>query len=264
MSLTLVTWNVNSIRVRLEHLQRLVAAVEPDVVCLQETKVHDSAFPAEGVRALGFRHLWLNGEKGYNGVAVLARRPFADAWRIRWCGRDDSRHAAVRLADGPEVHVFYVPKGGHEPDAQASGKFAHKLDFLAEMRAWAAEQAKGNRPAVVVGDLNVAPLETDVWNHKRLRRYVGHTPGECERLTAVQEAGGFTDAERAIVPAEERLYTWWGYRYPQAFAKDYGWRLDHVWLAPPLAAHLRTMQVRRDVRGWPRPSDHAPVIVELG
>ncbi len=264
MGLRLVTWNVNSIRVRLEHLARLVRETRPDVVCLQETKVRDEDFPAARVRALGFPHLWLAGEKGYNGIAVLSRRAIVDGWRLSWCGRDDRRHAAVRLSDGLDVHVFYVPKGGHDANPEASETFAHKLAFLVEMRAWALDERRRARPLALLGDLNVAPLERDVWNHQRIKRYVGHTPVECERLLAVQEAGGFVDAERRFVPPDQPLYTWWGYRYPQAFAKDYGWRLDHVWLTPPLAERLRAVRVRREVRGWPRPSDHAPVVVDLG
>lgn len=263
MALRIVTWNVNSVRVRLEHLERLVGMAVPDVVCLQETRVADAAFPRERVQALGFPHVYTNGEKGRNGVAILSRPAFTRAWRLHWAGRGDSRHAAVALDEGPEVHTFYVPKGGHEPDPEASEAFAHKLAFLDDMRDWAREQGRRARPIVLTGDLNVAPLEADVWNSKRLRRNVGHTPVEARRLLAVQRAGGFLDAERAVVPPDEPLFTWWGYRHPQAFARDRGWRLDHVWLTPPLARRLAGMEVWRLVRGWPRPSDHAPVVVDL-
>ena len=120
------------------------------------------------------------------------------------------------------------------------------------------------RPLVLLGDLNVAPLETDVWNHKRLLRSVGHTPVESEHMARLLAAGGFIDAERHFVPPEEPLFTWWGYRFPQAFERDYGWRLDHVWITPPLASALRSVTVYREARGWPQPSDHVPVILNLG
>lgn len=259
----LITWNVNSIRIRLENLARLVKETRPDVVCLQETKVDDESFPFEEVREMGFTHIAVRGEKGYNGVAILSRRPFEAEHRISWWGRDDSRHLAVRLPDAFDLHVFYVPSGGPTPDVETNEKFAHKLGFLGEMAQWARDERVDGRKLAIVGDLNVAPLETDVWNHQRIKRQVGHTPLECEHMAALREAGGFTDVGRHFVPPEEFLFTWWGYRHPQSFAKNYGWRLDHVWVTPPLADHLKGHEVKSDTRAWPRPSDHVPVVVDF-
>lgn len=117
--------------------------------------------------------------------------------------------------------------------------------------------------AVVVGDLNIAPLETDVWSHKALLKVVSHTPVEVEGLRRVQAAGGWIDAMRDHTPPSEKLYTWWSYRSPDWQAADKGRRLDHVWLSPDLRGHLRAVTVTREARGWDRPSDHVPVMAEL-
>ncbi len=266
MSLRIATWNVNSLRQRLDHLARFAAEAAPDVICLQETKVTDEEFPQVEVRTLGYPHLLIHGQKGYNGVAILSRVAFLDQDTKVWCGKDDRRHATVTLDRGPdglELHNFYVPSGGPTPDPEANDKFAHKLDFLTEMADWARDTGLGERAAILVGDLNVAPLETDVWNHKRLLRSVGHTPVESERFARLIEAGGLIDVGRHFVPATEPLYTWWGYRFPQAFAKNYGWRLDHVLATPPLGAALGGFRVVRDTRTWERPSDHVPVVLDI-
>jgi len=263
MTLRLATWNVNSLRKRTAHLARFVAEARPDVICLQETKVSDAAFPHDEIAALGYPEVVIHGQKGYNGVAILSRRPLAKRDKRVWCGRDDRRHLCVRLADGLEVHNFYVPSGGPTPDRAANEKFAHKLDFLTEMADWAARSRIARRNAVLLGDLNVAPLETDVWNHKRLLRSVGHTPVESEHMARLHAAGPLIDVGRHFVPAEQPLYTWWGYRFPQSYQRDYGWRLDHILASPKLAGALKAFRVHRETRTWEQPSDHVPVVLDL-
>ncbi len=262
MGLRIATWNVNSLRQRLAHLARFAEAHAPDVICLQETKVDNALFPEEAVAATGYPHILRNGQKSYNGVAILSKRPFATGGQERWCGKDDCRHLVARF-DDLELHNFYVPSGGDRPDPEANDKFAHKLQFLEEMADWARQARVRERKVVLVGDLNVAPLENDVWNHKRLVRSVGHTPGESALMAALNEAGPFIDVPRHFVPPERPLYTWWGYRYPQAFAKDYGWRLDHVLASEKLGDRLARLTIARETRGWERPSDHVPVLLEL-
>jgi exodeoxyribonuclease-3 len=262
VSLRIATWNVNSLRRRLDHLARFAEAEKPDVICLQETKVSDEEFPRDAILALGYPHIHRHGQKARNGVAILSRQPFESETTLNWCGREDRRHACVRLAGGLEIHDFYVPAGGAKPDPEANDKFAHKLQFLDEMAAWAKSDL-ADRKAVLVGDLNVAPLETDVWNHKQLVRSVGHTPVESARMAALLEAGGLIDAPRRFVPADRPLFTWWGYRFPAAFEKDYGWRLDHILVTPALGDQIRDCRVLRDTRAWPEPSDHVPVILDL-
>ena len=242
MTLRIATWNVNSLRQRLDHLARFTEDSKPDILCLQETKVTDEAFPKDFVRDLGYKHLVVHGQKSYNGVAICSRLPFAAEERRIWCGIDDRRHVAIRLADGLEIHNFYVPSGGPTPNPETNDKFAHKLKFLTEMAEWTQRDGLSDRRAVIVGDLNVAPLENDVWNHKKLLRSVGHTPVESAHMERLWKAGGLLDVPRHFTPAPAPLYSWWGYRYPQSVAKDYGWRLDHVLVTPPLAGSIEALQ----------------------
>lgn len=263
--LRIATWNINSVRLRLPLLRDLVAALEPDVLCLQETKCPDEAFPHEGIAALGFAHRLVRGMKGYNGVAILSKRPILLRGEDPdWCGKGDCRHlgAALDAPGGPiELHNFYIPAGGDIPDRAQNPKFAHKLDFVAEGTAWSA--ARPAQRAILVGDLNIAPLEHDVWSHKQLLDVVSHTPAETEALTRWQQAGAWHDALRHFVPAEEKLYTWWSYRARDWRATDRGRRLDHIWVSPDLAGALRRHVVLKDARDWTQASDHVPVMVEL-
>jgi len=259
------TWNINSLRLRLPLLKELIASLDPDVICLQETKVPDELFPREPLVELGYPHIAFRGMKGYNGVAILSRRPIA-ALEIApdWCGKGDCRHVAVTLdvKGGPmELHDFYVPAGGDIPDRAQNEKYGHKLDFIAETRNWFAARS-GLKRAVLVGDLNIAPLEHDVWSHKQLLNVVSHTPPETEGLTAWMGAG-FTDAVRHFVPESEKLYTWWSYRNRDWRASNRGRRLDHIWVTPDLQGKLKRQTVLTDARDWTQASDHVPVCVEL-
>ena len=259
----LVSWNINSVRLRLDNVRRLLAEWQPDILCLQETKTPDELFPREAFAALGYPHMLVHGMKGYNGVAILSRLPLSAPATRSWCAREDCRHAVVELPQGIELHNIYVPAGGDLPDPAANPKFAHKLAFLDEVTAWFAGRRAIDRPAIAVGDLNIAPLETDVWSHKQLLSVVSHTPVEVERLARLQEAGGFLDAVRHFVPPRERLYTWWSYRARDWAASDRGRRLDHIWVTPPLLGALGAARVYRDSRGWEKASDHVPVMLEL-
>ena len=263
--LRIVTWNINSLRLRLPLLPRLLAALEPDVLCLQETKVPDELFPLDGVRALGFEHVRFRGMKGYNGVAILSRIPFIPHdLAPDWCGKGDCRHVAVELdaPGGPiELHNFYIPAGGDVADRTVNAKFGHKLDFVAEATQWFAARTKLSR-AVVVGDLNIAPLEHDVWSHRQLLDVVSHTPVETEGLLSWQHAG-WVDAVRHFVPPDEKLYSWWSYRNRDWRSSNRGRRLDHVWVTSDLAGSLARQTILTDARDWTQASDHVPVCVEL-
>ena len=262
--LRIVTWNINSLRLRLPLLARLIAELDPDVICLQETKVPDELFPRDAPAALGYPHVVFRGMKGYNGVAILSRIPLQrHDTAPDWCGKSDSRHIAalLDLQSGPvALHDFYVPAGGDIPDRSENVKFGHKLDFVAEATAWFA--AAPPPRAVLVGDLNIAPLEHDVWGHRQMLRIVSHTPVETAALTAWQ-AAGFHDALRHFVPEDQKLYTWWSYRNQDWRASNRGRRLDHIWVSPDLKDALVSHRVLVDARDWPGPSDHVPVCVEL-
>jgi len=262
MPLRIATWNVNSVRQRLAHIRRFAELYAPDVICLQEIKVASEDFPLEAIKDFGYPHSVVHGQKGYNGVAILSRRRLTAPRKEVWCDRDDCRHAAANVG-GVELHNFYVPAGGDVPNPEQNDKFAHKLQFLTEMADWAQQEKLAERKAVLVGDLNVAPLENDVWNHKRLRRSVGHTDTESAHMARLWDAGQLTDVPRHYIPEPEQLFTWWGYRFPQAFAKNYGWRLDHVLVTPPLRKRLKSLEIVRDTRTWEKPSDHVPVVLDL-
>ena len=269
MPLSITTWNINSVRLRMPLVAKFLTEHAPDVLCLQETKVRDAEFPLGDFHRLGYAHVAINGQKGYHGVAIASRIPFAAIDKRGFCEKGDARHLAVTLSlpggarDGLTIHNFYIPAGGDEPDADINPKFAHKLAFLDEMAAWMNEGALTQGQSVLVGDLNVAPLDTDVWNHKALLKIVSHTPVETARLTGILETGRWVDAMRRIVPPEEKLYTWWSYRSPNWELADKGRRLDHVWVSSALAGAVDGMHILREARGWVRPSDHVPVTIRL-
>ncbi|HEY6335712.1 MAG TPA: exodeoxyribonuclease III [Alphaproteobacteria bacterium] len=263
MALRIVTWNVNSARLRISLVERLVAEVRPDVLCLQETKVQNEDFPRATFEQWGYKHQLIHGMKSYNGVAILSRVPLKETGRRAWCAKEDCRHAFATLPGGIELHNFYIPAGGDIPDPKANLKFAHKLQFLEEATAWWGARREPTRKAILVGDLNIAPLETDVWSHKQLLDVVSHTPIEVDWLGKLQAAHDFVDAVRHFVPPEEKLYSWWSYRARDWAAADRGRRLDHVWVTPSLGRRLEGAAILKDARGWDVPSDHVPVIVDL-
>lgn len=266
LKFSIATWNINSVRLRIDHVARFLSEQQPDVLCLQETKCPDALFPLRAFHDLGYPHIALNGQKGYHGVAIASRHPFAAEDRRGFCEKGDSRHVSVMLAgaaEGLEIHNLYVPAGGDEPDPILNAKFAHKLAFVDEMTHWFTVEPRTSGRAILVGDLNIAPLEHDVWSHKALLNVVSHTPIEVTKLNLARAAGPWFDALRKFVPDDAKLYTWWSYRSPDWSAADKGRRLDHVWVSPPLASGVESMRVFRDARGWERPSDHAPVRVDL-
>ena len=259
----LATWNINSIRLRLDLVRQLTSVMAPDVLCLQEIKVDDPLFPLAECQEMGYVHTAFHGMKGYNGVAILSKLPLDNIRTLSWCGRDDRRHLAARLANGVDVHCLYIPAGGDIPDPEANDKFAHKLDFVRGIAEWCAAEIKPTDKAVLAGDFNIAPLENDVWSHKQMQRVISHTPAEVELLERFQASVPFVDAVRHFVPASERLYTWWSYRSPDWQKNDRGRRLDHIWVTPALAPGLRATLVAREVRSWTQPSDHVPVMIDL-
>ncbi|RVU36270.1 exodeoxyribonuclease III [Hwanghaeella grinnelliae] len=259
----LATWNINSVRLRMPIVAQFTESHKPDVLCLQETKVEDSKFPLEDIKALGYEHVIFRGMKGYNGVAILSRLPLTDTGSRDWAGKEDCRHVAVDVDGKFELHNFYIPAGGDEPNPEVNEKFDHKLRFLDEMRDWFKSDRKATKPMVLVGDLNIAPLENDVWSHKQLLKVVSHTPIEVEKLTAFQNGLKWVDAVRAQIPEPEKLYSWWSYRSRDWQAANKGRRLDHVWVTAPLAGAVTGVDIVKDARGWEKPSDHVPVIVDF-
>ncbi|HCM84283.1 MAG TPA: exodeoxyribonuclease III [Rhodospirillaceae bacterium] len=257
----LATWNINSVRLRVPLLQQMVAEFAPDVICLQETKTADEFFPHDDMAAMGYDHRVIWGQKSYNGVAILSRLPLTDFQKYDRCGKADCRHISVRLPDGTVLHNLYIPAGGYEADVKINPKFQHKLDFVDEMTAWWPLQPKGKK--ILVGDLNIAPLEHDVWDSKKMQRVVSHTPEEISRFSAMQKSVGWIDVAREFTPHDEKLYSWWSYRAADWDAADRGRRLDHIWVTPELKDRLRACITPRTMRHWKPPSDHVPVIVDF-
>ena len=254
---TLATWNINSVRLREDLVARLLRDEAPDILCLQECKSPVEKIPMDQFRALGYGHIVARGQKGYNGVAILSRLPITDAGDRDYARLGHARHVAARLENGVTIHNMYIPAGGDVPDREVNEKFGQKLDFVSEMR----DVFHSDRPerAIMVGDFNIAPREDDVWSHKQLLKVVSHTPIEVEHLLAAQDAGKWVDITRQDIP-EGLLYSWWSYRSSDWDAADKGRRLDHVWATPDISNAGHGSRVLRHMRGYEKPSDHAPVL----
>jgi exodeoxyribonuclease-3 len=262
--LKIATWNINSVRLRAPLLQRFLKEHQPDVVALQETKVENGLFPGAPFHRMGYVHQAIHGQKGYNGVAILSKLPFKKSETLDFCREGHCRHLAVTLQNGVELHDFYVPAGADIPDPDVNPKFAHKLDFLGRMaRDFGKRKDGGRTPVVLVGDLNVAPLEHDVWSHKQLLDVVSHTPVETSLLGEVKAAFDWTDVTREFVPHDRKSYSWWSYRAADWQASNRGRRLDHIWVSPALKGALKAQTIVTKMRGWQKASDHVPVIAEI-
>lgn len=265
MRLKVASWNVASVRAHIDCVEKFVTQHKPHVLCLQETKVRDEQFPLAPFRKWGYTRHALHGQAGYHGVAVFARRnvKLEEPRNLKWAAKDDARHIHCRILDGIELHNFYVPAGGDVPDPKVNDKFQHKLDFLRECTDWFATHRDDGRRAILLGDLNIAPLETDVWSHKQLLKVVSHTPIEVDAMAKWQASHDWVDTVREFVPPEEKIYSWWSYRAKDWAAADKGRRLDHIWVTPALRPALKKAYIIREARGWPTASDHVPVIAEF-
>ncbi len=259
MPFTICTWNINSVRLREELVLKLLREESPDVLCLQECKSPVDLIPTENFADLGYSMV-ARGQKGYNGVAILSRIPMQDAGHRDFCEKGDARHVAAKLENGVTVHNYYVPAGGDVPDRKENDKFGHKLDFLTEMRDWHGNDKP--QKSILVGDLNIAPLEDDVWSHKQLLKVVSHTPVEVEQLAETQDSGNWVDITRQDIP-EGKVYSWWSYRARDWDAADKGRRLDHIWATGDISNAAHSSRVHRVARGWERPSDHAPLFASF-
>jgi exodeoxyribonuclease-3 len=261
--LRVVTWNINSVRLRIDQVARFVAEARPDVLMLQEIKCTEDQFPRVAFEEMGLPHLRLAGQKGWHGVAIASRLPIQDAPRIEACREGHGRCVAGRIA-GVEFQNFYIPAGGDVADRALNPKFDHKLDFYERLTADVARRDR-QAPLVMAGDFNIAPGENDVWNHRYMSKIVSHTPVEVETLRRLQDAGGFADVVRDQTPEPTKLASWWSYRAVDFRKTNRGLRLDHVWTSPGLTPAVvpGSAVIHEPVRAWDRPSDHAPVAVDL-
>lgn len=256
----IISWNINSLRLRLPLLKKFVAQANPDVICLQEIKVSDPEFPLLEVKSLGFDFIEFFGEKSYNGVAIFSKFPLTKIEKIDVLNYGHKRHisAAIQTKVGEVfLHNFYVPAGGDIPDVALNNKFDHKLKFLDWMSEFFASQK--NKKIVMVGDMNIAPLEHDVWSHKQLLKIVSHTPIEVEKMAALQRSLDWVDTHRFFVEPSEKLYSWWSYRALDPLGANKGRRLDHIWATPNLKSQIKSMKIYKDFRSETQPSDHVPI-----
>lgn len=258
----ILTWNINSVRLRIKSVIKAAEKADADVICLQETKTPDELFPHAAFEKAGYAHRHIHGMKSYNGVAILSRVPFHGETIHHRCGKEDCRHIAAQFKNF-ELHNLYIPAGGDIPDPDANDKYRHKLDFVDEMTRWFGDTYSSKDKVVAAGDFNIAPYEHDVWSHKQLLNVVSHTPPETTRLNAMRESIGWVDTARHFVPMKDKVYTWWSYRNHDWKKSNRGRRLDHIWVSPPLKKQLKSHEIMTKTRDWEQPSDHVPVVVKL-
>ncbi len=264
-SFKLVTWNVNSIRIRMEPLRLLTEKYQPDIICLQEVKAKEDDFPFAEIKTFGFEYIALYGQPSYNGVAILSKVPLKSVEKCDWVGKHDARHIKALVFDNIEINDIYIPAGGDIPDPIINLSFAHKLCFMDDIAEYFEQhkQELMNKKMLLCGDFNVAPSENDVWNHKQLLKIVSHTPIEVERLTRLFNSLGFIDAVRLSYTEPQKVFSWWSYRNPNWQNNNKGRRLDHIWVTPNLQDRVKNAQILAEFRASKRPSDHVPVMIEI-
>ena len=258
----IISWNINSLRLRLPLLQKLINEQHPDIICLQETKVQDKDFPFSEIQNLGFKFIEFSGEKSYNGVAIFSKIPLLNVKKYNILGFNHKRHIVATLENNVILHNFYVPAGGDIPNIRLNDKFAFKLKFIDWMAEYFSQNNKNNK-IIMVGDMNVAPLNNDVWSHKQLLKVVSHTPIEVEKLQNLQNSLNWIDSHRFFIPEDQKLYSWWSYRSKDPFKSNRGRRLDHIWITPNLQPNLKKAEIFKDFRIINKPSDHIPISIEL-
>ncbi len=249
------TWNVNSLNVRLSHLLDWLERQQPDVVCLQETKVEDPKFPEAALEAAGYGSAFA-GEKAYNGVAILSRAPLTDVRPGIPSLEDDQKRVVSASAGNIRVVCAYVPNG----QAVGTEKYEYKLKWLRAFADWLRAELAVHPNLVVLGDYNVAPEDRDVHDPKLWAGQVLCSEPERAAFRWLLEFG-LKDGFR-LFDQPEKSFTWWDYRL-NAFKRNMGLRIDHILLSPALAAGCRSCVIDKTPRALERPSDHAPVIAEF-
>jgi len=259
-SISIASWNINSVRARIGIVEKFLREETPDILCLQETKVECASFPPDMFRRLGYDHIVTHGQRMHHGVAIVSKMPLAEVRKYDWQANGEARHIGVTLPGGVRLDNVYIPAGGDIADRDLNPKFGQKLDFYARMTEWSGAL---DQPTILTGDFNVAPLESDVWNHKALLDVVSHTPIEVETLGRLQAAANWVDLGRHFIEAPTPLFTWWSYRAKDWELSNRGRRLDHMWVTPDLLAKAVSHRVVQPARSWERPSDHIPLITEF-
>ncbi|MDX2004698.1 MAG: exodeoxyribonuclease III [Meiothermus sp.] len=251
----IVTWNVNSLNVRLAQVLEWLQTHQPDVLCLQETKLEDSFFPLLDLEAAGYKAVF-SGQRTYNGVAIMSKHPLEDVQMGIPGFEDEQKRVIAATVNGIRVVNLYVPNG----EALDSPKFEYKQRWLGALIPWLDSVLKAHPKTVVLGDFNIAPEALDVWNPKRLMGDILCSPAERQLFQQLLGVG-LKDSLRTLEP-NARVFSWWDFR-GGGFQKDQGLRIDHVLVSDALAPELRGAWVDRDARAVSRASDHAPVVCDL-
>ena len=251
----IATWNVNSLKVRLPQVLDWLAAHQPDVLCLQETKLEDVNFPVAELAAAGYQPLF-SGQKTYNGMAILSKLPAEEVAVGIPDFADPQKRILAATIGGVRVINLYVPNG----QSVDSDKFQYKLGWLDALMNWLRDELARHSSLVVLGDFNIAPEERDVHDPKAWEGQVLFSPPEREAFRKLLQLG-LSDSFR-LFDQPEKSYTWWDYRM-NAFRRNMGLRIDHILLSAALAKTCKSCVIDREARKQERPSDHAPVIVEV-
>ena len=260
MSIRIASWNINSIRRRLKLIHKLKKEFSIDILFLQECKCTENDMPYEDLKKIGYKYIYYNGQKSYNGVAILSNLELKKFFSYDFLGKGEARHICGVTKENINFHNFYVPAGGDEPDPVKNIKFEYKLKYLGEMKKKFLEEDL--KKTIILGDFNVAPLEEDVWSHKQLENVVSHTKVETDSLKSILKVCGFKDVIREHFQ-DIKLYSWWSYRARDWDKSNRGRRLDHLWASNDIATAFLSCSIEREVRSWQPPSDHVPIIATL-
>lgn len=257
----IATWNINSIRLRKEIVKKYLELENIDILLLQETKCVNEQFPCDFFTNFGFKYQYFEGEKSYNGVAILSKIELQNSFSLSLCN-EDKRHISAQAGD-IEIHNFYIPAGGDVPSEEDNPKFKHKLNYVREMRKWFSKNRDKKDKMILCGDLNIAPFEHDVWSSKQLRDVVSHTNIERKLLLDLVGEFKWVDCARKFTPSDEKSYSWWSYRNKDWKKSNRGRRLDHIWTTDPLNENIKAYNIFKDARDWEKPSDHIPLSIKL-
>lgn len=258
-TLKITSWNINSVRLRINMILDYLKNHHADILCLQEIKCETHLFPYDAFKQAGYEFCYVSGQKSYNGVAIISKTKLKDIQISDVTDdRDGARFIAASLENEIILKNYYIPAGGDIACEAKHPKFKHKMDFVRSLTKTADTQTQ----QIIVGDFNIAPFEHDVWSHKQLLSVVSHTPQEVKALDAFKKAGAFCDIARHFHNADEKLYSWWSYRARDWQASNRGRRLDHIWCSESLIDKISNFTINKNYRGYEKPSDHVPISID--
>lgn len=258
-SVKIISWNINSIRLRINLLHKFIKDVKPDIICLQETKVTNNDFPISDIKKMGYKYIEFDGEKSYNGVCIISKIPLINILKTDILNYGHKRYIKADFIINNKIyhlHNFYVPAGGDVADIIENPKFDHKIKFLDWMIDYFLSQ---NGSHIMLGDMNIAPLEHDVWSHKQLINVVSHTAIEIEKMNKLQKTQNWVDTHRKFIDRSQKLYSWYSYRSKDPLKSNRGRRLDHIWCTLNLEQKIISSKIYTNYRIEKRPSDHVPI-----